>query len=74
MSVPRWGREAPGGVGSSRREAPGRPQGGGPWGYRATHITMPADFMTKKSDLKKINASVAYATNAANAVPTTAPA
>ena len=35
-------------------------------------VTMPADFLTKKSDLKKINASVNYVTNAANAVPATA--
>ena len=38
VSVPRWGREAPGGAGLSQREAPGRPQGGGPWGYCATHM------------------------------------
>ena len=37
-------------------------------------VSMPADFMTKKTEQKKVDASVAYASNAANAVPTTAPA
>ena len=32
-------------------------------------VNMPADFMTRNTDRKKVNASVAYATNAANAVP-----
>ena len=30
---------------------------------------MPADFMTKATERKKVDASVAYATNSANAVP-----
>ena len=30
---PPGGREAPPGAGSARREAPGVPEGGGPWGY-----------------------------------------
>ena len=32
-------------------------------------VNMPADFMTRNTDRKKINASVDYATNARNAVP-----
>ena len=34
-------------------------------------VNMPADYMTKKTDQKKVDASVAYASNAANAVPIT---
>ena len=38
VSRPRWGREARGGDSAGRREVPGVPEGGGPWGYRGGHI------------------------------------
>ena len=32
-------------------------------------VSMPADFLTKRTDAKRVNAGVAYATNAENALP-----
>ena len=32
-------------------------------------VSMPADFMTKRVEQKKVDKSVAYATNSSNAVP-----
>ena len=45
VMCPRWGRDAPGGGGARRCEAPGMPQGGGPWGYRLTHISAAGGLM-----------------------------
>ena len=54
VSVPRWGREAPGGGLLSWRETPRTPEGGGPWGYHLSHI-IARRRRAKYSSVSKLN-------------------